>query len=280
MLYDRRYMRRGGSASSDPGSGLKCLFLLIMANVVMLLIAGPGSPLQELLALNADAFLKGGMLWQPFTAIFLHGGFSHLFFNMLGLYIFGSLVAPVLGAWRFFALFAFAGVFGNLVWLLFNLDGGALLLGASGAVMGVTIAAAMLAPEQEMLLLFVPFPVKLKVLALVFILLDVLSELFSPLLASSVAYLAHIGGFLGGYLYMRVMQPQLVQWDFLAFLSGRRKSAGWRVVAPPPPKSDPSGRVAQAELDRILDKISASGVNSLSEEEMETLRKAREQMKG
>ncbi len=280
MLYDRRYMNRGGEASSDPGSGLKCLFAIIMANIVMFLVAGPGSPLQESLALFSGSALKEGMLWQPLTALFLHGSFSHVFFNMFGLYIFGSLVAPVLGSWRFLALYLFAGLAGNGLWLLFNLDSNAALLGASGAVMGVTIAAAMLAPDEQMLLLFFPFPIKLKTLAVVFVLIDVFFEILSPLLPSSVAYLAHVGGFLGGYLYMRVMQPQLVQWDLFAAILGKRRPGGWRIVTPPPPKSEPSGRVTQAELDRILDKLSATGINSLSEEEMETLRKAREQMKG
>lgn len=281
MLHDRGYMGRGGGPASDPHSGMRCLFGLVIANVVMFLLAGDDSPLRDLLELSPSLCVSDYMLWQPLTALFLHGDFFHIFFNMFGLYIFGSLAAPILGGRRFLTLFLVAGLCGNTAWLLSNLGGIHPLIGASGAVMGVTMAAAMVAPDVEMMLLFAPFPIKLKTLAVVFVLIDLVSEMLSPMLMTHIAYVAHIGGFFGGYLYMRLMQPQLVEWDFLRSIFGRGRPAGWRIVTPPPPpENDSSGRVTQAELDRILDKISSTGINSLSEVEMETLRRAREQMKG
>jgi membrane associated rhomboid family serine protease len=246
----------------------------------MYLVASPGTELYERLSLNSYLVSQGEALWQPLTAVFLHANFLHILFNMYVLYLFGNLVAPVLGPWRFLTLFLLSGVCGNLIWLALNFGGAGGVVGASGGVMGVLIAAAMVAPNEQFIMLFAPFPVKLKTMALVFIALDLLSELLAPL-GSSIAYMAHIGGFLTGFLYMRFFCGFSVIWDPLSSLLGRGgRPSGWRVVAPPPPPPDSGdGRVTQAELDRILDKLSATGINSLSESEMETLRKAREQMK-
>ena len=99
---------------------------------------------------------------------------------------------------------------------------------------------------------------------------------------SGVAYLAHIGGFIAGCLFMHIFQPREINWSPLAFLfrpgtpqNTRRAPRGWTVSD----YHQNSGPVSQNELDRILDKLSRTGINSLTEEELETLRKAREQMK-
>jgi membrane associated rhomboid family serine protease len=259
-------------------AGLKCLYALILANIAMLIVIPERSPLQDLLALSPPDF-KALRLWQPVTAIFLHAGFLHLLMNMIGLYMFGQLAAPALGVKRFLGLFFVSGVAGNMLWLLFNIDGFAAIVGASGAVMGVIMAAAMIFPNQNVYFIFAPFPVKLKTMAIVFVMLELFSEFSAPPGGAPVAYLAHIGGFVGGYIYMRLFAQNMVEWDILAAFTGRKIPQGWRIVTPPR-TAETDGRVTQAELDRILDKISATGVNSLSDEEMETLRRAREQMKG
>ena len=283
MIQDRPYMnnRGGGRPANNIISGMKCLYALICVNVIFFLLLDQAeTPFYQLLALSSDCF-DHSRYWQPLTAIFLHADFFHIFFNMFGLYMFGTLVAPALGGWRFLSIFLFSGVVGNLLWLSFNLEGFAYIVGASGSVMGVIMASAMIAPNQEVYLLFAPFPLKLKTMAIVFILLDVFCEFITPPARGSIAYLAHIGGFFSGYLYMRIWASSLVEWDFLSSILGAPKAKGWRIVTPPQASPlDSAGRVTQVELDRILDKISASGINSLSNDEMETLRKAREQMKG
>ena len=237
--------------------------------------------------------VRHGEIYQIFTAMFMHADFWHLFFNMFSLYVFGSLIAPVLGANRFLILYVASGIAGNLAWLASSWNYNHALVGASGAVMGVIIASAMMAPDVRMFLLFIPFPLKLKTMAVIFIGLQLFNQLTVGL-SGGIAYVTHLGGFAGGYLIMRFFYRRFVQWDPLAFLSngGNRSSAsyrsrreppaGWSVrdegYAPPPPP--PSGPVSQKELDALLDKISAGGINSLTEAELQRLRQAREQMRG
>ena len=149
----------------------------------------------------------------------------------------------------------------------------------------------MMMPDLRVLLLFFPVPVKLKTMAIVYIILEVIQQQTMP---SNIAYLAHIGGFAGGFLFMELWAGGEVAWHPLGGLFGRRSVSAPRSV--PRREESPSkpprgwtlsaydaytkgGAVSRAELDRILEKISSSGINSLSESEMETLRKAREQMK-
>lgn len=278
MLYDRRYMR--GRGDEQEQSGLKCLFALIVLNIAAFVVVAPSLPLKIEFCLSPWA-MRDLKLWQPLTAIFMHGGWLHLLMNMFGLFMFGTIAAPRMGAGKFLSLFLFSGVAGNLVWLAVNWNSPAYLLGASGAMMGVIMASAMLSPNQEVYFIFAPFPVKLKTMAIVFVLIDLFSEFTNPPVGGSVAYLAHIGGFLGGGLFMKLSMPRQVEWDLLSSVFGafrKKPPKGWTVQSYESYAS--SSQMPQRELDRILDKISAKGVNSLTEEELEALRQARERMKG
>jgi len=226
------------------------------------------------------------------TAVFMHEGFFHLLFNMYALYFFGMIIAPIMGARRFLSLFLFSGVAGNVLWLAANWNTPALLLGASGAVMGVIMTAALLAPDVEILILFIPFPLKLRTAALVFAGIDVF--MFATGEQTGVAYLAHIGGFLAGYLFSLMFLRREMRWDPLHLVVGRGGGASknFRFHQDYPfrsPDTDAgaqnngpvgTGPVTQRELDYLLDKISRDGINSLSEEEMARLRQARTQMRG
>ncbi len=293
MWNNRNNNGYGNEPAANGISGHHALIALIVLNTICYLF-----PLdKDVLALTVGG-VQDGDVWRLVTAMFLHGDFFHLFFNMFSLFIFGSLIAPLIGAVRFLVLYFVSGIAGNLLglWLSWN-AGDAALLGASGAVMGVIMASAMIMPDVKMLLLFIPFPIKLRTLALVFIGIELFNQV-SVGAFSNVAYLVHIGGFLGGYLMMRFAYRRFVQWDPVEILlqkagmssaassssSTRRRPAsppsGWTVrnadYAPPPP----SGRVSQQELDTLLDKVSAGGINSLTEAELARLRQAREQMRG
>ena len=165
-------------------------------------------------------------------------------------------------------------------------------IGASGALFGVLIATAMLEPNREFILLFLPKPMKTKTLLWVALIIPILFELFGIRIAHS----AHIGGMIGGYIYMRIFCSKMIIWDPVSVLfqkikfGGRKtNSKGWTVKTAPlhfktKPKfdfenKDPETPVTQKELDHLLDKVSRQGINSLSDVEMATLRKAREQMR-
>jgi len=127
------------------------------------------------------------------------------------------------------------------------------------------------------MMLIPPIPMKLKTFAIVFLVVELIFELSGAGGLMNIANVAHLGGFFGGYLYIKLLYRNDV-WDFLSvFKFGRNKTM--YSMSNPPPGWSVEDRVSQAELDRILDKISSTGINSLSEKEMETLAKAREQMR-
>ncbi|MFA6292577.1 MAG: rhomboid family intramembrane serine protease, partial [Victivallales bacterium] len=233
---------------------------------------------QSLALISTD--VRNGEIYRLFTYMFVHGGFAHIFFNMWGLYIFGSLLEARIGAARFFNLYVISGLCGAGLWMLSNWSSAIPCIGASGAVFGIIIATAMFYPDMRIMLLIPPIPMKLKTFAIVFAILEVFFELSGT--QSGVAHLAHLGGFLGGYLYIRFLYKNEI-WDIFSFLKSRkaRQAGGLYSMNNPPPgwNVTDKGKVTQAELDRILDKMSLGGINSLTEEEMETLRKAREQMR-
>jgi len=223
---------------------------------------------------------------------------------MWGLYIFGGIVAPRLGGRAFLALYMFTGLLGNLLWLatVWNNAANIVLCGASGAVMAVTAAAAVMAPETPMLLLFIPFPIKLRTMAIVFFALEIVMELSGR--QPGVANLVHIVGFIGGYLFIKFFFRREMLWDPLASLGGRRgyrpppnrnsggDASGWTYHRRPDREPDygpnfstgsnfgfNGTRVSQRELDYLLDKISRTGINSLTEQELQRLKQAREEMR-
>ena len=303
MLDDRDYMRRRPEPENPVQTGLKCVYALIAINVIaFILTMGQREFAINELWLSPDHFI-GGMFWQPLTAMFMHDGISHILFNMWGLYIFGGIVAPRLGGRAFLALYLVTGLLGNLVWLAAAWNSPAVLCGASGAVMAVTAAAAVMAPETPMLLLFIPFPIKLRTMAIVFFALEIVMELSGG--QACVANLVHIVGFIGGYLFIKFFFRREMLWDPLAALGGRRgyrptpnrnsgagDASGWTYHRRPDREPDygpnfstgsnfgfNGTRVSQRELDYLLDKISRTGINSLTEQELQRLRQAREEMR-
>ncbi len=154
------------------------------------------------------AFVPGRILstpWSLLTYQFLHAGFSHLFFNMLALFFFGPKLEHRLGSRRFLGLYIFAGVVGALVHTgaAFGTGSGTIpMVGASAAVYGVLFAYARFWPrDRVMLWLIVPIPVR--VLVILFTLISLWSGLGG--VGGGVAHFAHLGGFLGGFLFLSFM---------------------------------------------------------------------------
>lgn len=159
----------------------------------------------EYVALSSDGFAHW-RVWQLITYQFLHQPSSifHILFNMLALWIFGRDVESDLGPRQFLRLYFWGGIIGGLLWLAFNFGSTAFVLGASGAVLAVCIAYATLYPERPitMLILFIfPLTMKAKWWAWVTVGLVAYSSLMFS--SSSVADLAHLGGIVVGYLYIK-----------------------------------------------------------------------------
>jgi membrane associated rhomboid family serine protease len=214
--------------------------------------------------------------WTFLTYMFLHANLSHIFFNMLGLFFFGPVVESRLGSAHFLKLYLASGVVGGLCWMLFTalpMGGLGILVGASGAVFGVQLAFAYFWPRQQIFIWGV-FPIEARWLVLI---MTVMSLYFG--FAGSgggVAHLAHLGGFAGGYLYIKWMerrqQAPLREWRHQGKAPApRRERTGQTVERWSRIKRDDLHEVNRAELDRILDKIGASGIASLTASEREFL---------
>ena len=142
-------------------------------------------------------------IWQLLTYSFLHGSVTHLFFNMLGLFMFGGDVERVLGSKRFLK-FYFASV---LAAALAHLIVGSWLklpplptIGASGAVFGILLATAIYFPRRRIMLLFPPIPMQARLFVFLYGMLELYLGITGT--AMGIAHFAHIGGMLGGWLML------------------------------------------------------------------------------
>jgi len=156
--------------------------------------------------------------FQVVTYAFLHGSWSHLFFNMLGLWMFGGEQELRLGRRRYVQLIAASGLAAALAQLVIAplLGSQAPVLGASGIVFGMITAFAMSDPHRVVMLLIPPIPMKARTLAIVYGALE-LWALLPPMVPGvnvlnyvmgNVAHLAHLGGMLGAFLMYRYWRRQ------------------------------------------------------------------------
>lgn len=230
---------------------------------------------EQFLALSSNG-LRRGFVWQPVTYMFLHDGPWHILINLFILWFFGREVEYFIGPKNFTRLYFAAGLAGAALWLAFNIHSSASVIGASAAVLGCVIAFATLFPNREItLLVFFVFPVtmKAKYLALAAVAVDVV-----PLLQrtdTGVAHIAHLGGALLGYLYIKQLgygaTPRWLLWlqDMVGRLKPRRR---------PPPRDMSPDEYIREQVDPILDKIAREGMHSLTRQERKILESAKDLM--
>ncbi|GIV34340.1 MAG: rhomboid family intramembrane serine protease [Chitinophagales bacterium] len=222
--------------------------------------------------------------WTLFTHMFMHQGVFHLIFNMLWLYWFGLIIQEFIGSRRILPLYLYGGLTGALLLIIsYNIFPGlhsempyVRALGASAAVLAIVVAAATLVPDYTVFLLFLG-PVRIKYIALVLVIIDLVSIPD----VNTGGHIAHLGGALLGYVFIKQLQHgndwsipfyRMTDWVKRRFIRSstprmvyktkntvRRK----RQSEPDPDK--------QQRIDEILDKISRSGYDSLSKEEKEFL---------
>ena len=179
---------------------------LLLANVAIFFLSqllGPG-----LLSAFALWPIGGGFWpWQILTYAFLHGSFNHLFFNMLGLWMFGSELEHIWGQKRFLQFFTASVIAAAVTQLVVNalLHSPAPTIGASGGLFGLLLAFAMIFPNRIILLFFV-IPMKAKWLVALYGILELYQGVY--VMNSGVAHFAHLGGMLGGLLMLRYWRGQ------------------------------------------------------------------------
>jgi membrane associated rhomboid family serine protease len=287
MLEDRSYMRAESLRVRWPFT-----LLLLIVNVAVFALQEINAaylhfPVGRYLALSNEG-LRHGYLWQLLTFQFLHGGGWHLVLNCVGLYFFGRAVEERLGRAAFLKVYLLSGVAGGLFQALL----GALLpvhfrmevLGASAGVYGLIAAATVVEPNAVILLSFI-IPVKAKY----FLFLAAGISLFYIFVPDSgIAHGAHLGGLMAGYAYVRwgmqaesiflsrrLRRPLLRPRELIQVRSQRETP--WRRAKTQPEDLSPTEFISR-EVDPILDKISAHGIQSLTPRERQILEKARAKM--
>lgn len=217
--------------------------------------------------------------WTWITHLFVHAGPLHLAIALVFLFLFGPAVEHRLGARRFLQLYLGCGIgaaaFGAFLAGFVSLPP---LLGASGAVLGVALAYALLWPEAEILVFPIPVPLSAATLLGILVVLDLLGAFrFAD---DGLAHFAHPGGLIVAYGWFRMQgytraRPATMSRPtrhpvMATQLLARQEEHADMVPPPPPAKPEPvvtPRERERAELDRLLDKISANGLDSLTPEE-------------
>jgi hypothetical protein len=223
----------------------------------------------------------------------MHGGFFHLFFNMFILWMFGMELENMWGSKKFFTFYLVCGIGAGLIHLVVGplFAGVALTIGASGAVYGILLAFAMMFPDRMIFLYFL-FPVKAKY----FVGFLIIFGLFMGISGTQdgIAHFAHLGGALVAFLYIMAERDRipLKQWisgfkrkrssDTLRYHRGGIEDARYYDIreeqrSRDQKKSEPE--IDQERIDAILDKISKTGYQNLTEEEKRILFEASQKLK-
>jgi membrane associated rhomboid family serine protease len=235
------------------------------------------------------AFAPGTAAEQPWTFVtymFVHSGFLHLAFNMLMLFFFGPAVEEHMGGRTFLWYYLLCGLGGAaLSFLIALFVPVAPFVGASGAVFGVALAFALTWPDAPILVFPLPVPIRAKWLVLGLAAIDLALAVSGA--RDGIAHLAHLGGFVFGFLYLRatafLARPRTATPGHRAMaraaVAGSTDSAHPREAPRRPPPSRPHKATA-ADIDRVLDKISASGLHSLTPEERRLLSERSRQLRG
>jgi len=222
------------------------------------------------------AFVPSAALVRPWTSLtymFVHGGLLHLAFNMLMLFFFGPAVEDRMGTRAFLGYYLLSGLGGAALSFLIALFAPvAPFVGASGAVFGVALAFAMHWPDAPIYVFPLPVPIRAKWLVVILATLDLALAVSGA--TDGVAHLAHLGGFVAGFLYLRA-EAWFGDRPHAALVEDRRSLAPALAQPRPaerhdrsqPPADEPAVPSQASEINRLLDKISAGGIDSLTSEE-------------
>ena len=293
MLEDRYYMR-----GEDRSSRFSATAILMVTLVIAF-------ALQQISKVYVDSFewreifaltnhgLKSGWLWQLITFQFLHVGPFHLIFNLLTIWVCGRPIEARLGKANFLKIYFASGIIGGLfqasLQLAFPAFFGTSVMGASAGACGLLAAFALIDPEAQFLVMFV-LPIKARYLLVIETCVALFFTLV-PSLDSQLAHAAHLGGIGAAYAFMKLglydYSPSF-NWHPLRNRARRRqlvkaatiKPGFWRTKGSAIPKAEqiePEEFISR-EVDPILDKISAQGIQSLTPREKQILEAARSKM--
>jgi membrane associated rhomboid family serine protease len=237
--------------------------LVINIAVFLLQFFGGDRVLMQWFSLYPVSLAASLQLWRLITYQFLHGGLGHILFNMLCLYFFGPTLERHWGSKRFLFFYLYCGAAGGLFYILLVSVGflpALPLIGASGALLGIFAACAILFPGISVFFFLIPFPIPIRVAAIGGTLIYIL--FVATRSANAGGHAAHLAGMAAGAIYV-FSQPWRTRL-MLKIQSGR-----WQ-------KKMEVERNLQMELDRILQKVHDYGIHSLTPREEKTLKQATE----
>lgn len=282
----------GGRPPGMPGpfEGAPVTKWLLISNVAILflqfLLTSPGQVpfLRDEGAFSIEKAIYQFQIWRFLTFQFLHADFGHLFANGIGLFFFGPHIERWMTSRAYLTFYLLCGVAGALFYtLLFYLPGflegtypGTRMVGASAGLFGILAAFYFVAPNARVLLFFV-IPLQMRTLAVVYFALETAAVIFNWHNAGGSA--GHLGGALFGLAVLKI--PKLRQGvirlsqigDKKQAKRGRSRKRDATIVR----EKEKSPIELSKEIDRILDKISEHGIQSLTAKEKETLNRARRQ---
>ena len=229
--------------------------------------------------------------WQPFTYMFMHANFGHLFCNMFAVFMFATPLEQQWGSKRFLIYYIIsgigAGITQEIVWGLMygHAAAMAVTIGASGAVFGILFAFGWLFPETRLFIFPFPIPIKARIFVIIYAFIELLAGLgnFS---GDNVAHFAHLGGLLFGWLLILCWKRfdrnfgatpsnfNIKQWWEKVkkkFKNHRKENNPHEGYHYQRPVDDNEGDASKQDIDEILDKIRKSGYDSLTAEEKEKL---------
>ncbi len=282
----RHFFLKGSVLARLIGINVAVFILISLFRVFFFLwnIEGAGDALTHWLGVSSNMHVILHRPWTLLSYMFLHLEFFHILFNMVVLYVGGRLFSDFIGADRLTATYLIGGLFGALFYVAsFNIFPAfqdvrsyAVALGASASVLAVFIAIAVYMPNYQLPLLLLG-RIRLKYIALFFVILDVISiDKGNP-----GGHLAHLGGALWGFLYASMLKkgkdPALVIGFYLEkigriFQRKPRFTVEYNRDRAPTDDEYNRQRVEhQKRIDHILDKISQNGYESLTKEEKDIL---------
>jgi membrane associated rhomboid family serine protease len=260
--------------------GVKNLILANVALFVVGLVVGPD--FSQHFGLVPHRVLADRWVWQPVTYMFVHGGFFHLFFNLFMLWMCGMPIEEQWGTKEFLKFYFVCGLCVALVKVAVWPYSTTPLIGASGAIYGLLVAFAMLYPDAIFYFYFF-IPVKAAHMAILCGLIELYSMRGQG--GGGIDHFAHLTGLAVGYVYVR--------WWFIFKVHMKAALSG--LAAPPAqtpkrvsgrpgrprgaPQPKPDAAASMEDVDRILDKILAKGLDSLTAEEREVMRRYSDRMK-
>jgi membrane associated rhomboid family serine protease len=270
------------------------VFLLVgIINVFMFIfgvevIADPANPIVRFLALPSSLSALLTKPWTLFSYMFLHEGFFHVFVNLIMIYVGGIIFLQYMSETKLFWTYILGGLMGAVFFLIafntFNVFAGAkdhaVLLGASASALAILIAVATYVPDYTIQLLLIG-RVKLKYVAIAFVAIDILSIPYG----NAGGHIGHLGGAFWGFIYafyLRKGNDFYKVFDNLNMpnFGGKTRQAKFDTFRQEGrrPMDDITynsrKQASQEQIDRILDKISKAGYESLSKEEKEMLFKS------